>query len=387
MKSRNIPPFLLLAALFSVIYFPVTVCAIEGDITGDGAVDLNDVNALSANWLRNDCAAVNSWCGGADIDESNSVDFVDFALLANNWLKIVDAYPPITGWYDGEIHFHTNTSPDDGGATLATMISSYRDTGGFSFACVSGHNYIFDANQYTTSSFLGINGFEASQGPHVVGFDISGLGAVDAGATLQAEIDYINSHGGLPMVAHPHWSQDNQSYDMPTLLNNMTNCNLINVYNRRCERLDLNGNSETYWDTLLTNGKIIYGYAEDDAHGTGGDMGYSFNMVGATENSVAALRTAFQNGNFYFCRRVAKWGAGITITQYQVWGTEAGDTINITTNGGQTIQFIGHNGTVLSTVSGNSALYTIDGTEQYVRIRATNSIGDITWTQPVFVTP
>jgi hypothetical protein len=110
MKSRNIPPCLVLAALLFVIYLPVEVLAIEGDITGDGAVDWADVNSLSVNWLYNDCAAINGWCDGADIDESNSVDFIDFALLANNWLKTADAYPPITGWYKGDIHYHTTNS-------------------------------------------------------------------------------------------------------------------------------------------------------------------------------------------------------------------------------------------------------------------------------------
>ena len=90
------------------------VCAIEGDVTGDGAVDLYDVNALSENWLYSDCAAINDWCDGTDIDEDSSVDFIDFALLANNWLKTADAYPPITGWYQGDIHYHTMSRPDIG---------------------------------------------------------------------------------------------------------------------------------------------------------------------------------------------------------------------------------------------------------------------------------
>ena len=68
------------------------------------------------------------------------------------------------------------------------------------------------------------------------------------------------------------------SYDMPTLLNNMTGCNLMSVFNWYCQDLWGNGNSEAYWDTLLTNGKVIYGYAEDDAHGLG-RVGYTYNMV------------------------------------------------------------------------------------------------------------
>ena len=273
------------------------------------------------------------------------------------------------------------------------MIGYLRDSGHHDFTCVSDHDYISNANSYTTGMFLGINGVEASgtgsnEGPHVVGLGMSSLGAFSSSGNLQSRIDSIIAGGGLPMIAHPRWSQEYMGYDMHTLLNGMTNCNLMSVFNYYCEVTGTwkNGNSEAYWDELLSNGKVIYGHAESDSHGTG-KIGYTFNMVGATALNLTSIKTALRNGNSYFCFVKTKWGAGITITQYRVGGTEPGDTINITTNGGQTIQFIGHNGTVLSTVSGNSALYTIDGTEQYVRIKITNAIGDITWTQPVFVTP
>ena len=313
---------------------------------------------------------------------------MDFAILANNWLKTADASPPITQWFQGDIHYHINTSPDDGNADLPTMTLYLRDTGGHDFTCVAGHDYIFDANAYTTSTFLGVNGVEASNnGPHVVGFGMNSLGSFNPGSGLQGHIDSIIAGGGLPMVAHPHWSQDYQEYDMPTLMSNMTNCNLISVFNYYCEITGSwkMGNSESYWDELLTNGKVIYGYAESDSHGTG-KIGYTFNMTGASELTLDAFKTALQNGNSYFCYTKVKWASGITITCYRIGGTEAGDTINITTNGGETIQFIGANGSVLQTTSDNEARYTITGTEQYVRTKITNAAGDITWTQPVFVT-
>ena len=225
-----------------------------------------------------------------------------FCLVLATWCY---ATPSIDQWVRGDIHYHTTNS--DGSGTLDTMIVSYRDSGLHKFSCVSDHDYISNANAYTTGSFVGINGAEASGGPHVVGLGVNGSGAFSGGTTLQSAIDSINTAGGIPMVAHPHWSQDNMAYDMPTLLANMTSCNLMSVYNWYCQDLWANGNSETYWDTLLTAGKTIYGYAEDDAHGTG-RTGYTFNVVGADSLTLTGIKTALQSGNFYFGHSAAKWG-------------------------------------------------------------------------------
>ena len=62
---------------------------------------------------------------------------------------------------------------------------------------------------------------------------------------------------------------------------------------------------------------------------------------------------------------------------------DAGDTISIATDKATSIQFIGSGGTVLSTVNDSSANYTITGSEGYVRIKCTDTAGDITWMQPV----
>ncbi len=60
--------------------------AIEGDIGGNGTVDMNDIDILSEQWLNTNCSG-GDWCSGADINHSGNVDFDDFALLARNWLK------------------------------------------------------------------------------------------------------------------------------------------------------------------------------------------------------------------------------------------------------------------------------------------------------------
>ena len=292
--------------------------------------------------------------------------------------------PDISLWLKGDVHYHTTNS--DGSETVATMVTGYRDTGLHKFSCITDHDYISNASTYSTSTFVGVNGVEASTAPHCVGLGVTGSGSFNGGSTLQAEIDSIRTAGGVPMVAHPQWSHDNMSYDMPTILAAMTNCNLMSVFNWYCQDLWGNGNSEAYWDTLLTDDKVIYGYAEDDTHGLG-RQGFTFNRIGlaAADLSLANIKTVLSNGTFYFGYSATKWGNGITVSSYTVTGIEDGDTISITTSGATNIKFIGAGGAVLQSTDAASATYTIAGTEAYVRVKATNAGGDITWLQPVFI--
>jgi hypothetical protein len=64
----------------------VVSLGIRGDIDNNNKVNLLDFSILSANWLRNDCDALNDYCQGADIDRLNGVGLDDLILLIENWL-------------------------------------------------------------------------------------------------------------------------------------------------------------------------------------------------------------------------------------------------------------------------------------------------------------
>lgn len=65
-----------------------TTQKLTGDITKNCRVDWFDLKILADEWL-NSCTAP-EWCAGADIDESTSVDFKDFAMIALNWLDYIE---------------------------------------------------------------------------------------------------------------------------------------------------------------------------------------------------------------------------------------------------------------------------------------------------------
>jgi hypothetical protein len=59
----------------------------DGDLMLDGSVDMNDLVELCYYWLESDGNRSNDYYERADANRDGTVDFLDFALMASNWLK------------------------------------------------------------------------------------------------------------------------------------------------------------------------------------------------------------------------------------------------------------------------------------------------------------
>ena len=57
----------------------------SADLTGDCVVNFNDF-AIFAEWWMKDCKLSNNFCDGTDIDLSSRVDENDLADMAAEWL-------------------------------------------------------------------------------------------------------------------------------------------------------------------------------------------------------------------------------------------------------------------------------------------------------------
>ena len=134
------------------------------------------------------------------------------------------------------------------------------------------------------------------------------------------------------------------------------------------------------WDELLTLGYRLWGLANDDAHTpVGSPEAYpftAFNMVLASERSVAGFLEALHRGSLY-------GSTGLTFSQL---GSED-DAIVVAAPGAARITFIGRSATVLLQVEGDSASYPVHGNEGYVRVEAVSSepgpLGPTkAWSQP-----
>jgi hypothetical protein len=64
--------------------------SMAGDFACPNGVNMEDLGYFVQRWLESDCASSNNYCGGRDLNVSGMVDFKDFAVLAEDWLKKSD---------------------------------------------------------------------------------------------------------------------------------------------------------------------------------------------------------------------------------------------------------------------------------------------------------
>jgi len=57
-----------------------------GDFACPDGVSMEDLSYYASQWLMNNCATDNYYCGGADLNHSGVVDLADWGMLAANWL-------------------------------------------------------------------------------------------------------------------------------------------------------------------------------------------------------------------------------------------------------------------------------------------------------------
>jgi predicted outer membrane repeat protein len=81
----NSDPSLPLALPFSILWTGPVDCRVA-DATGDHSVDFEDFAVLAQYWLDDDCFH-SGWCSKADMSRNNTVDWEDLAVLAWYWLE------------------------------------------------------------------------------------------------------------------------------------------------------------------------------------------------------------------------------------------------------------------------------------------------------------
>jgi len=59
----------------------------DSDINNDGKVNIEDFAVIATWWDNENACSSPDWCEGADFDMSGTVDMLDFAYFAENWLR------------------------------------------------------------------------------------------------------------------------------------------------------------------------------------------------------------------------------------------------------------------------------------------------------------
>ena len=137
----------------------------------------------------------------------------------------------------------------------------------------------------------------------------------------------------------------------------------------------------------MTRGKIVFAIGDDDAHSflpANADAyeltrpGRAWIVVRADTLTASAILGGIRRGDFYASTGVMFKDLVATAKEIRISIQPVGDVRYRT-------EFIGKGGTVLATVNGHEAAYTIRGNEGYVRARVSDSNGGKALSQATFV--
>ncbi|KKK88783.1 hypothetical protein LCGC14_2739680 [marine sediment metagenome] len=194
-------------------------------------------------------------------------------------------------WIKGNLHAHTSNS--DGDLEPQEVIDEYsrRDYG---FLMIADHDILTSEEQlhrYDSKGMILIPGNEFSAtGPHLLHINAKSL--VDSSESHQAIIDAIDSEDGIAVISHPNWYkffdhcpqkylEDWQGYSGIEIFNGVTRGLAGNAY--ACDR----------WDMLLSQGRRIWGFANDDTH-VRANIGLGWNVVYVNDLSIGKSRISWE---------------------------------------------------------------------------------------------
>lgn len=321
-------------------------------------------------------------------------------MLLASFLGIVAAVsgmpqePPLPlRWYKGNTHTHTLNS--DGDSTPDEVVRWYRENG-YQFLVLTDHNFLtsvdgLNALHGADEKFLIMKGEEVTESfqskpLHINGLNVNQLlkpqGGTSVVDVLQRNVNAIREAMGVPHINHPNFGWAITTDD----LRQVRNDRLLEIYNGHPLVNNLGGGGvpgmEEVWDALLSDGKLIYGIAVDDAHvfkrpwdSAAPRPGRGWVVVRTARLSPQSILAALEGGEFYS-------STGVELEDYKATDESVTVAVKQVPSSKYRIQFIGRNGRLLKEVLSSPAMYTIQGGEGYVRAKVLESNGRIAWTQP-----
>ena len=192
----------------------------------------------------------------------------------------------------------------------------------------------------------------------------------------QTAIDLTKEAGGFTIICHPNWiKKEWWSWEHLFALKGYIGLEVINslIY-----RLSGSGLASDTWDYLLSQGRLVYGFGNDDFH-IYSDAARSYNFIYCAERNYASLKAAFESG--------AVCASTGLVPEYLILD---GNTIRVkakflkdTYINTLTYRFITESGRLLSEQQADEAQYTLSG-EKYVRVEAIGENGAMLFFQPVY---
>ena len=271
----------------------------------------------------------------------------------------------------GNLHAHTTLS--DGMLEPQKVIDAYAEHG-YGFLAISDHDRLADARALETWADRGmvlIPGNEISAaGCHIQHVNASRL--VPPHPDRQKVIDEIGRTGGFAVVNHPNWQQ---RFDHCSIadMERWQGYAGMEIYNGVIVRHPGSPYATGKWDMLLSAGRRVWGFANDDFHGPE-DLALGWNVAFCGERSAAAVVDALGRGAFYA-------STGVVIKDIRVKGS----SVTVETEAASKMVAFADYGRRIAQNRGPAITVEVPAGVRYVRFEAYGCGEEQAWTQPFFV--
>jgi hypothetical protein len=265
-------------------------------------------------------------------------------------------------------NLHTHTTHSDGRYRVEEVVARYV-AAGHDFLAISDHDVW--TPPFTDERLVSLPAVEITAGgPHVLAVGVSR--AYDTGETRGEITARVVADGGLCVLAHPCWEAHYDHWPQAAMLATGP-YHGIEIFNTSCEPDPGSAYALDRWDRLLSAGRRVWGFANDDFHHDI-DGPLAFNAVMAEAFAADDLLAAMKAGSLYASSGLELAAIEVTREAYRI---EADESVHV--------RFITRGGVVAQRVDGERATYRFKGDEGYVRAEAWGSGYRAAFTQPVFV--
>lgn len=274
-------------------------------------------------------------------------------------------------WLRGNLHAHTTRS--DGARDPQEVIDDYAARG-YDFLMISDHDIYTskeDCAAWDSKGMALIPGNEITRGgPHLLHVDADRF--VEPKSDRQEVISDAAAGRGFVIVNHPDW-QPGFNHCTIEHLREWNGYAGIEIYNGVISRLDGSPYAIYKWDTLLAEGRRVWGFAHDDSH-KAEDVALGWNVAWARGRAPEAITEALRQGHFYA-------STGVDIKEIRAEGRR----ISIETANAERIVAITRWGHRLAVADGASIEVEVPEGVAFVRFECWGRGEQFAWTQPFFM--
>lgn len=277
-----------------------------------------------------------------------------------------------TSWLRGNLHTHTTNS--DGPLSPQETIDVYAGQG-YDFLMLSDHDMLSDVTDLDARGMTLLPGNEITTGgPHLL--HVGATRVIPPYPDRQRVIDEIAAAGGFAVFCHPNW-ESHFNHCPQEKLEQFQGYAGIEIFNGVTVWVEGNPYATDRWDRLLSQGRRVWGFADDDCH-VPTDLGVGWSMVQTDgDRSVRAILGALREGRFYA-------STGVFIERI----TASGPTVEVHTRDEARISVMSNHGFRRATSEGKTLSFTVpdDAGYTYIRIECAGFGDRKAWSQPFFIT-